>query len=307
MDSSNVQEYLLSWTEYGPDKYIDEKEIHNVFKNLSGIQHPYIYPIEYVVTNDCGALIIRKLNKSGSLKDILCGSLPLNPFLTKYGNPKTRHPLPLKEVALYGRQILEALRFLHSKGLPYGHLHTGNIIILNGVAHLLDVENFLLGVPSFYRPFFVQHSKINTFEAIDIYAFGHVMFEMSMGYPLQESVARHITDCPESLKALLESVLLKDSLKSTIPTLDQLAQHHFFTDYCANFNEIYGSAFISNKPHLKLSNVAKEQIKNAAYKTELRLKDEQKSVKNQKRLVKVQEFMSSEEEKKKIKQKVVSF
>lgn len=117
---TTVQEYLLSWTEYGPDKYIDEKEIHNVFKNLGGIQHPYIQPLEFVVTNDNGALVIRKFNKQGTLKDILCGSQPLNPFLSKYGNPKGRAPLPLKEVAMYGRQILEALRFLHSKGLAYG-------------------------------------------------------------------------------------------------------------------------------------------------------------------------------------------
>lgn len=54
-------------------------------------------------------------------------------------------------------------------------------------------------MPSFYRPFFVQHSKIHKPEAIDVYCFGHVLFEMAMGYPLQESIVRQITDCPESL------------------------------------------------------------------------------------------------------------
>lgn len=306
--SANIpSELVLSWTEYGPDKYIDDKEIHNVFKYIAGIQHPYIMPLAYVASNDSGALIIRKFNKSGSLKDILCGSSPMNPFLSKYGNPKGRHPLPLKEVALYARQILEGLRFLQSKGLSYGHLHAGNVIINDGAAHLLDIENFVLGVPAFYRPFFMQHSKINSFECIDVYSFGHLVFEMSMGYPLQESVARQITDCPESLKSFLESILLKDALKVGLPTLDQLALHQFFAEYVGNFNEIYAAAFNVTKPHLKLSNVAKEQIKNAAFKTELRLKEEQKSVKNQKRLVRVQEFMSSEEEKKKIKHKAVSF
>lgn len=301
-----LPDYILSWSEYGPDKYIDDKEIHNVFKNLAGIQHPYIQPIEYVATNDNGGLVIQKLHKTGSLKDVLCGSTPLNSFLSKYGNPKGRAALPLKDCAMYGRQILEALRFLHSKGMPYGHLNTGNVFITDGTAHLLDIENFLLGVPSFYRPFFVQHTKINTLENIDVYSFGHLLYEMAMGYPLQESVTRHLTDCPESLKSFLESILSRDALKLGLPSLEQLALHSFFNEYASNFNETYIVASNLCKPHLKLSTVAKEQIKIAVQKTEQRLRDEQKSVRNQKRLVRVQELMSSEEEKKKIKQKAVS-
>lgn len=46
-------------------------------------------------------------------------------------------------------------------------------------------------------------------------------------------------------------------------------------------------------------------IKQAVQKAESRLRDEQKSVKNQKRIVRVQELMSSEEEKRKTKQKAV--
>lgn len=92
-----------------------------------------------------------------------------------------------------------------------------------------------------------------------------------------------------------------------LPTLDQLASHQFFTEYAKNFNESFSIAINNVKPHLKLSTVAKEQIKIAAQKTELRLREEQKLVKSQKRLVRVQELMSSEEEKKKIKHKAVSF
>lgn len=115
-------EYTLTWTEYGPDKYVDDKEIHNVLKSLIHLQHPFILPIEFVATNDSGALFVRKFNTKGSLKDLLCGSSPKNPFLSKYGNPMGRAPATVKEVAIYGRQILEALRFLHSKGMPLGKL-----------------------------------------------------------------------------------------------------------------------------------------------------------------------------------------
>ena len=61
---------------------------------------------------------------------------------------------------------------------------------------------YLPRVPSFYRPVFVQHSKINTCEAIDVYGFGHLLYEMCMGYPLQDSYARQISDCPDSLSML---------------------------------------------------------------------------------------------------------
>lgn len=199
-EGSGRDDLILTWTEFGPDRYIDEKEIHNVLKNFGSVQHPYIVPIEYIASNDNGALVIRKFYKQGSLKDVLCGvTSPCNPFLSKYGSPKGRAPLPLKELALYARQILEAIRFLHSKGLACGHVHCGNVQILDGVARLMDVENFLFGVPSFYRPFFVQHSKINSCESIDVYGFGHLLYEMCMGYPLQDSYARQITDCPDSL------------------------------------------------------------------------------------------------------------
>lgn len=192
-------EYLLNWTEYGPDRFIDDKEMNNICRVLMTIEHPYVYPIEYVTCSEMGGLVIRKFNKAGTLKDQICGCVPINPFLTKYGKPKGRSPVPLKDVALYGCQMIEALRYLHSKGIAHGHLHTGNVVVIDGCAKLLEVENFLFGVPSFYRPFFIQHCKVNTLEAIDVYALGNFIYELAIGYPLQESYARQITDCPENL------------------------------------------------------------------------------------------------------------
>lgn len=117
-----VEFLTLAWTEYGPDKYMDEKEIHNILKMLTTIHHPFIMPIEYVASNDSGALFIRNFYSKGSLKDLLYGTSPKNPFLQKYGNPmgRGRGPMPIKDIAIHGRQILEALQFLHSKGLPCG-------------------------------------------------------------------------------------------------------------------------------------------------------------------------------------------
>lgn len=48
---------------------------------------------------------------------------PKNTFLSKYGNPKGRTALSMKQVATYGKQILEALIFMHSKGYAYGKMN----------------------------------------------------------------------------------------------------------------------------------------------------------------------------------------
>ncbi|KAH8233369.1 hypothetical protein KR026_007250 [Drosophila bipectinata] len=311
-------EVVAEWLEYGPDKYVEEKEIGGILKSLMGLQHPHIEPVILACHTESGCLVIRKFHKNGTLKDTLCMATPKNPFLSKYGNPKGRTALSMKQVATYGKQILEALIFLHSKGYAYGHLHSGNIVIVDDCVKLLDIENHLLGVPAFYRPFFVQHSKIHAIETIDVYCFGHVLFEMAMGYPLQESVVRQITECPEALskfiddllvlyfklfsfaECLLESILSKEACKAGLPTLEQLIGHRFFEQYASPEASFAANA---EKPYFKISLQAKELLRLAATKSENRLRDEQKSVKNQKRIVRVQELMSSEEEKRKSKQK----
>lgn len=105
---------------------------------------------------------------------------------------------------------------------------------------------------------------------------------------------------------MLESILSKEACKVGLPTLDQLATHQFFNEHAPRFTEQHTIAINTVKPHLKFSNQAKEQLKIAVQRKEQRLRDEQKSVKNQKRLVRVQELMSSEEERRKVKHKNVS-
>lgn len=324
LKDTTKDEFILNWTEYGQDKHIENTELGNVAKFITSIEHPYIYPAEHMAASENGALVIRRFNKNGTLKDTLCGCTPINPFLTKYGSPKGRNPVPLRDLAIYGRQIIEALRFLHTKGIAHGHVHAGNVIIIDGCAKLLELENFILGVPSFYRPFFIQHCKVNTLEAVDVYAFGHFIHELALGFPLQESCARQISDCPESLskisfyyklsrcnssfffsflETLLESILHRDSLKN-LPTLDQVAKSEFFKEYAPNFDELNDQFMSQSSVQWKITPAVKEVLRVHTQRCETRLRDEQRSVKNQKRLVRVQELMTSEEKEKKQKQKV---
>lgn len=80
------------------------------------------------------------------------------------------------------------------------------------------------------------------------------------------------------IEILLESILSKEACRVGLPTLDQLANHPFFAEHAPRFQEQYAAAISVNKPYLKLSTTAKEQLKVAAHRTEQRLQNEQKSV-----------------------------
>lgn len=55
----------------------------------------------------------------------------------------------------------QVLKFLHDKGIPYGHLHASNVLIEDDTCKLLDIENSLLGLSSYYRSYITQFRKIN--------------------------------------------------------------------------------------------------------------------------------------------------
>ncbi|KAL2735197.1 PX domain-containing protein kinase-like protein isoform X1 [Vespula squamosa] len=294
------QEYLLAWVEFGPDKHLQDKDMQGVFKSLGTLKHNYIEPIVHQHVTENGALMIRNFCPTGTLRDILCMTKPKQSFIKKYGNPKQVKSLTLPEVTTYGYQILEALSFLHEKGLPYGHLHTGNILLTQGCAKLLDIENGLLGLPAFYRPYVVQRRKLHATTQVDVYSFGHVLYEMAFGRPLLEAMCSEMPTCDMTLKNLLEVILSPEALKQDLPKVQHLLEHPFF-ETVRRANLAISSI---EKPHFKLSNHLKEALQEAMNKAEQRLRDEQKVARHQKRLVKVQELMSSEEEMKKRKQKL---
>ncbi|XP_063215992.1 PX domain-containing protein kinase-like protein isoform X2 [Bacillus rossius redtenbacheri] len=293
--SRPAQELLLSWVEHGPDKYLDDKDLQAAFKALRHLQHPFIQTIELLSCNEVGGFVARRLSVAGSVRDVLCCTTPKLPFLKKYGNPRQHRPFPAPELALLGSQILQALGFLHDKGLPFGHLHTGNIAVESGRVKLLDVENGVLGLPSYYRPYFVQHKKIQTLEAIDVYSFGHVLFEMAFGRPLHESVCDDIpAGCPSMLDSVLEAVLSSKACRSGMPTVAALLAHPFFRSQDT----------APERPQFKLAPLTRDALRGAWQRTEARLHEEQRMVRQQKRLVKVQQLLSSEDEMKKRKQKL---
>lgn len=138
---------------------------------------------------------------------------------------------------------------------------------------------------------------------VDVYSFGHVLYEMTFGRPLLEATCCDLPYCDPHLKNLLEVILSPEALKQDLPTVAQVLEHPFFEES----KRVALSAGCLEKAHFKLSIHLKEALIEASNKAEQRLRDEQKVARHQKRLVKVQEMMSSEEEMKKRKHKLVSY
>ncbi|KAL2091666.1 hypothetical protein ACEWY4_013929 [Coilia grayii] len=185
----------------------------------------------------------------------------------------------------------QALKFLHDKGFPYGHLHASNVLIEDNTCKLLDIENSLLGLPSYYRPYVTQFRKINLTEAIDVYSFGHLLFEMTYGRPPDAVPMDQLPPAPfTSVVSVLQSILSTEACKTGMPTVTQLLQTPLFKDVLL---------FNSEKAQFKITTKLKEALKMAKDSLEKRLQEEQKTIHQHRRLTRAQSHHGSEEEKKK--------
>ncbi|XP_037904298.1 slowpoke-binding protein isoform X2 [Hermetia illucens] len=153
---------------------------------LGSLHHPYIYPVldlGFLHADSINyACLVMPFNPRGSLKDLIYKAQWNEPWNRKY----TRKPtcLPISQVQRLGRQILEALLFLRERGFAlHGHLHSGNVILQNGVARLSGLENGLLGLSSRVNAVMWSRS-ISDIDNIDIICFGHLLYEMCVGSEL---------------------------------------------------------------------------------------------------------------------------
>lgn len=283
---------ILTWTDYGPEFSLDEKDLEAILKLLTSLQHPYIYPPSFTKCNSEGVIAVRNFVPNGTLRDCLCKAKPKLNQLKKYGNPKSRAVLHEQNIQLFGRQILEALKFLHDKGIPYGHLHSGNIVVEGNICRLLEIENGLLGIPSIHRHRYVPMKKIQEKESEDVYCFAHLLYEMAFGEALRSRTLQDVPpNCPLQLRSVLLSILNDEACNKTgLPTVADLLANPFFAaiDFPAG-----------DKPQLKIPSKLKEALKTAKDRTESKLKEDQKTLRQFRRASKAHAYHMSEEEKKK--------
>lgn len=158
----------------------------------------------------------------------------------KYGNPHgaihASCHLAAGKVALYGRQVLEGLRFLKLCGLPCVHTHSGNVLLDKGgqgatVCRISEFELALLGAVPYGRLLALprlSHGSRGFKVSRDVIAFGHLLYEMLTSVQLTErelsswrqkrSIAR-LQPGPPAAWAILAKIFLPSSESSCAPSL----------------------------------------------------------------------------------------
>ncbi|XP_046688905.1 slowpoke-binding protein [Homalodisca vitripennis] len=198
------------------------------------LQHPYIYPIldlefrEGAQVSQTFIVLVLPFNTKGSLKDLIYKSSWQDDWCDKYG--QRSEGLPLSQVQRLGRQILEALLFLKERGFPCcSHLHSGNVILQNGVARLSGLENTLFGFTSRIHPVIWSIARAEP-TAVDVICFGHVLFEMCAGYELTtpQPSASNLVDI-ESYPQVVEVLeFIFQNPKCRYPSIEELLVCDFF-------------------------------------------------------------------------------
>ncbi|XP_078356019.1 slowpoke-binding protein-like [Oculina patagonica] len=196
---------------------------------FSLLQHPYLLPVmevDFVFEHNL-VMFVHPFRSAGSLKDVIYGSRSQSSWEDKY--QVKGKSLSLTQIRNYGRQVLEALLYLREKGLPAcGHLHSGNIFIINGTSKLSGFENRLFGWKSRLFPTVKKLTKGNE-DDIEVIQFGHLLYEMLAGWelttaePKREQLA-NFRNVP--VVEVINVIFFNES--GTYPTLDELVAHPFF-------------------------------------------------------------------------------
>ncbi|XP_049536053.1 uncharacterized protein LOC125951333 isoform X2 [Anopheles darlingi] len=226
---------------------------------LGSLQHPYIYPVLdlgfFPSDSHQYTSLVMPFNPRGSLKDLIYKSQWNEPWSRKYARKSTC--LPISQVQRLGRQILEALLFLRERGIPsHGHLHSGNVILQNGVARLSGLENGLLGLNSRVNAVIWARSAPDI-DNIDVICFGHLLFEMCAGYELtspQPTPGHYQLDLERYPQVVDVLQMIFESPDGRYPTVEELVLCDIFRNI--DLREMRGTCVPSFKHGLSSSTLS---------------------------------------------------
>ncbi|KAL1115880.1 hypothetical protein AAG570_006169 [Ranatra chinensis] len=213
---------------------LDSQTRNTLLDLFLNLQHPYIYPVldldfrQSPDNQQTYIVLVIPFNGKGSLKDLIYKSVWQDDWSEKYG--QRSEGLPPTQVQRLGRQILEALLFLNERGFPTcSHLHSGNIIIQNGVARLSGLENVLFGFTSRIHPVISRSSRSDP-TVDDIICFGHVLFEMCAGYELTVATptAANLLDIDNYPQVVEVLEMIFHHPKHRHPSIGEVLMHDFF-------------------------------------------------------------------------------
>ncbi|XP_035793161.1 uncharacterized protein LOC118467138 isoform X2 [Anopheles albimanus] len=226
---------------------------------LGSLQHPYIYPVLdlgfFPSDSHQYTSLVMPFNPRGSLKDLIYKSQWNEPWSRKYARKSAC--LPISQVQRLGRQILEALLFLRERGIPsHGHLHSGNVILQNGVARLSGLENGLLGLNSRVNAVIWARSAPDI-DNIDVICFGHLLFEMCAGYELtspQPTPGHYQLDLERYPQVVDVLQMIFESPDGRYPTVEELVLCDIFRNI--DLREMRGTCVPSFKHGLSSSTLS---------------------------------------------------
>ncbi|VDH93974.1 PX domain-containing protein kinase-like protein, partial [Mytilus galloprovincialis] len=200
---------------------------------FSILKHPYIFPttdIDFVIDQKL-VVVVQPVASRGSLKDYIFQKRYSGSYQDKYFH-KTKG-LINTQVKLFGRQILEALLYLDSKGFPtHGHLTSSNVMISDGcctvICRLAAIENSFLGYTSKLYPL-IQKKISKQIDAIDSVCFGHLFYEMCTGKQLLTAhpTPVDLSECknPDAVNVLN---YIFENRSGKYPSINEISELDFF-------------------------------------------------------------------------------
>ena len=67
---------------------------------------------------------------------------------------------------------------------PAGNLHCGNVVLSQETAKIISLTGVVCGQSSRVRSLAVRVKAVKCLGSVDVYSFGHLLYEISVGRPL---------------------------------------------------------------------------------------------------------------------------
>jgi serine/threonine-protein kinase 24/25/MST4 len=155
----------------------DIDEIHREIRLLGRCQHhPNIVKYRRTVVDRNRLWIVMDYCELGSVRQLV----------------ESLGPVPEKAAVFIGKEVLQALAFLHDSSIVHGDIKSANVLLTGdgqvklgdfGVSHGLGTTNEvrLAGSPYWMAPEVIKQSRFDA--KADIWSFGVTMFELLTGNP----------------------------------------------------------------------------------------------------------------------------
>lgn len=204
---------------------------------LKDINHPYIIKIFDYWSTEENFVFITELMTGGTLKD----------YISKVG------PLNTRLIKKWGKQILEGLKYLHTRDPPIIHrdIKNENIFVNSsqgeikigdlGIAKERKHKRYtIVGTPNFMAREMFEGEGYS--EKVDIYAFGMSLIEMATGKPpysefvegcdIYKNILRGVL--PGALSEIQDGCLKSMIMCCLVPSnnrysAEECLEHHFFS------------------------------------------------------------------------------